>query len=379
MGLDCLNTIVGLSDDDCQCYDDDRPTVPPYNQSDSGLYISDLVPLRFTNSAADCEQGGAWDILQKSRKRAITDFLRDYSNMVTKVKSYKYEPFSGIIGAERFNNSLNFMAATKVTGVKVCPAYIKDGQFILTGIKLALDNLNLPSQDIEVFVYSNRDLSTPISSTIVTLTQNNKFFSASFASPVVMDLGDKDEDLEFYIVYENTLGLRYVNNKNLEGCGCGGSRYTTNPFLHFIDVDGIEAATFEDLDSNALAADGNMRGLRLEGYTTCNVFNWLCRLSVNPQDLAANLTAGNDVNLGMQMADAINHKAAFYAGEKVLSSTNVNRMTLVAPEILNENLTKWEEKYDSYLKYFVHNIPDYVNDCFTCKIDRNISINSIIV
>jgi hypothetical protein len=273
------------------------------------------------------------------------------------------------------------MSATTWAGVKVCPAYIKGGKMILTGISLALDNLSLPSQDIEVFIYSNLDLSTPLGSTIVTLSQNNKYFSATFATPVVLDLGNKDDDLEFYVVYEKTAGLRYVNNEVEEGCGCGGnaSRIRKNPFLRFVDLSGIEATNVQNLDISPITSDSKMRGLRLDGYTSCDYFAWLCNLTFNAQDLVSNIGGGFDVNLGLQLAEIIRTRAAFRAGQKLLTSSNVNAVTLLAGEVLNELLAKWEADYDKYLKSFVYHVPDYVNDCFMCKIDKNISINSIIV
>lgn len=379
MALDCLINVVGLSDTVCDCWDNDKP--PTYNESKSGLFIDELIPMHYTNSAADCERGGVWDILQTARKQAVDDFLRDYSNMILDVKSQKFEPFRGLIGAQRFTNSLNFMSATNWAGVKICPSYMKGGKLILTGISLALDNLSLPSQDVEVFIYSNLDLSAPIASTTITLTQNNKYFNAQFSSPVVLELGIKDDDLEFYVVYQKTIGLRYANNETEEGCGCGGksSRIVKNPYLRFIDVDGIEATTIENLDNAAITQDGRMRGLRLEGYTSCDYFAWLCNLSFNAQDLASNIGGGFDVNLGLQLAEIIRTRAAFRAGTKVLTSSNVNSTILLSGEVLNELLVKWEENYNKYLKFFVHHIPDYVNDCFMCKVDKNISINSIIV
>lgn len=378
-GLDCLTNIVGLADTTCDCWDADKPTdFAEVNESKSGLFIDELIPVNFSNSAADCERGGVWDILQKARKQAVNDFLTDYSNMVLKTKSHKFEPFKGLIGAERFNTSLNFMSASNWVGVKVCPAYIKGGKLILTGIKLALDNLSLPSQSIDVFVYSNLDFNTPLASLSIELTANNKFFSQSFSSPVVLDLGNKDEDLEYYVVYEKTAGLRYVNNKVLEGCGCGGSRYSTNPYLRFVDVDGIEATTLENLYTQSITSDGNARGLRLEGYTSCDYFEWLCELSYSAQDLASNIGGGFDVNLGMQLAAAIRTKAAFWVADKILTSSNINRITLLNREILNEKMAKWYEQYKDYLKMFVYAMPDYVNDCFTCKVDKNISVNQIL-
>ena len=176
-----------------------------------------------------------------------------------------------------------------------------------------------------------------------------------------------------YFVSPFTVTLTFVTG------GCGGSKYITNPYLHFVDVDGIEATSLENLYTQPITSDGNARGLRLEAYTSCDYFEWLCELSYSAQDLASNIGGGYDVNLGMQLAALLRTKAAFWVADKVLTSSNINRITLLNRDILNEKMAIWDEQYKDYLKMFVYAMPDYVNDCFMCKVDKNISVNPILV
>ncbi len=81
MSLDCLNNIIGLSATACTCWDAEKPAdFTALNASSSGLYIMqpDTVPVRWTNSAADCENGGIWDLAINARTQAVRDFLSDY-------------------------------------------------------------------------------------------------------------------------------------------------------------------------------------------------------------------------------------------------------------------------------------------------------------
>ena len=99
--LSCLDNIIGLSETDCSCFESGRPT--DYNTSLSGFYLADNfgLTMNFTNSAADCEQGGVWDILQASRTEAINRFLKDYAMTLNSVKKYRFRDVKGEIGSRK--------------------------------------------------------------------------------------------------------------------------------------------------------------------------------------------------------------------------------------------------------------------------------------
>ena len=87
--LPCLDNVIGLSSTNCNCWDDTKPVdFATLNASSSGLYVaeSDAIPLRWANSAADCENGGLWDLLIKSREKAIRGFVADFLGEVQRVK-----------------------------------------------------------------------------------------------------------------------------------------------------------------------------------------------------------------------------------------------------------------------------------------------------
>ena len=81
MSLDCLNNIIGLSKSSCDCWDSEKPVdFTALNESLSGLYVSqpNTITLRFTNGAADCENGGVWELLQQAREDAVRDLVSDF-------------------------------------------------------------------------------------------------------------------------------------------------------------------------------------------------------------------------------------------------------------------------------------------------------------
>ena len=72
--MDCLTNIIGLSDTDCDCWDDTKPVdFNELNTSSSGLFISEpkTVPLRIVGGSGDCENGGIWDVLVQARDGAV--------------------------------------------------------------------------------------------------------------------------------------------------------------------------------------------------------------------------------------------------------------------------------------------------------------------
>lgn len=375
--MECLRLLIGLSDDTCSCFDTDRPV--DYNTSNSGQFITDQIPIEFTNSAADCERGGVWDILEKSRNQAIRDFVRDFSISISNEKDNTFEPFAGLIGRERFNGTINPVSTSLIFGHRIKPAYIKGGCITLNSIQLALDGI-VGSTDVDVEVYSSLNLTTPISATTVTLTASNQFFTASFPSSVILDLSNVDEELEWYIVYSLPAGTTPVNNKLVNDCGCGGPdrKIRDNPFLQFGEFKGIESTTVSNLE-NVLRSSDNANGLRLDGFVSCDTLGWLCDLSVNPQDVSQNKSSGQYLKLGMAMSDLILFRSAAVAADKIVSSKNINRITMLSKEGLWGKMKQMNKMYQEGMIWFARNVPDTVTDCFTCKEDKNLSVNTIAI
>lgn len=376
--MQCLRLLVGLSDTTCNCFVDGSEPAD-YNTSNSGLFITDELPIEFTNSAADCERGNVWDILAKARDQAIRDFIRDFSIGITEYKDQTFYPFQGFIGRDRFNSTITPVSTAVYVGQRILPAYIKGGCIILQGVQLALSGLAGPT-NVDVNVYSSKDFTTALATTTVALTASNTFASASFPSDVVLGLSDVDEDLEYYIVYELPAGTQPVNNEIIADCGCGGPdrKLRENPFLQYGDFHGIEADTLSNLE-NPLRSSDNANGLRLEGFVTCDTLGWLCDLSVNPEDVTQNKSTGQHLRLGLAMAEIIKKKAVVVAADKIVSSKNLNRITMLSKEGLWGKMKQQERMYQEHMLWFVQNVPDDVTDCFTCKEDKNLSVNSILI
>lgn len=381
--MDCLRTLVGLSDQDCTCYNTDKPT--DWNTASSGLFITDELPLNFVGSAVDCVQGGVWDILEKARNRALKDVVRDYMASLYMYKSQRFTPYpvsdtsnEKRIGAFKHNGSFAFSSLAGVAGVMFYPRKIKGGRAVLRGFDLKLDNL--VGQKIEIFVASN--YSGEIFSTTVNYTSNDEFINIPFDEPIVLEFDNVDRDLKYFIGYEIVGSARYANNEIIGGC-CGQTGPTYNPFLTYFEhnqqIYGFEATSknVSDLDT-PLSQNGYARGMRLDMSLTCDPVAWFCGLSANPTDITQNGANSEGIRFGMVLADLIRAKAIEHAGKRILQSENINRITLLSAESVLETINQQAEMYQKGIAYMARETPLWANDCLTCLRDRNTSKNTIL-
>lgn len=380
--MDCLRELVGLSDQDCNCYDTGKPT--DWNNSNSGIFLTDELPVNFVGSAEDCVQGGVWDILEKARNRAIKDVLRDYAANVYMYHSQGFAPYpvsdttnEQRIGAYKNNGSLAFSSLAGVAGVMFYPRKIKGGRAVVRGIDLKLDNL--VGEKIDFFIADNyRGI---IYAENKTYTSNGDFVRIEFKTPTVLEFDNVDSDLKYFIGYEVKDTARYANNEIIGGC-CGRTGPTYNPFLSYFDnqqIYGFEAASNDIADLNTpLSSNSYARGLRLDMSLTCDVFAWLCALSSDPTDITQNGANGEGIRFGMMLADLIRAAATQYIAKRILQSQNINRITMLSAESINDIMMQQADIYNKGIKYLARETPHWANDCLNCKQDKTISKNSIL-
>ena len=71
--MNCINeTIIGLSDTECDCFDADKPA--DFNTSVSVLFITDHIRINDFGDLSNCGNGSIWDIMNKARKSSINQF-----------------------------------------------------------------------------------------------------------------------------------------------------------------------------------------------------------------------------------------------------------------------------------------------------------------
>ena len=129
--VECLITSVGLANCACPC---DEETAPEgWNDSLSGLYIADLVPLSAIGSADDCTSpGNPWTALAKFRTQAATTFRSDLAAVLSKRNKERRASYKGGIGETA---SRDVVALSKnYAGLRIHCANVPHGTFLLEKI-----------------------------------------------------------------------------------------------------------------------------------------------------------------------------------------------------------------------------------------------------
>jgi len=380
MSLDCLDNIVGFSATSCTCWDTTKPSnFEELNASSSGLYVAqpDTIPIRWTNSAADCENGGMWSLIQTARDTAVRDILTDYLAETKRVKSEQFLPFTTI------GDSYYKMAETvnsTVAAVWFEPYQIKGAKIRIDSVDLAFwDGITDPI-DVAISVYSSLDLTTSLASAEASITGNKTYGKATFSSPLYIDLANIREDLNerIYIEYTVPVGKRPVANNIEKGCQCNnGTKYRENPFMQIMKTGGVQAATVADLTS-PVSSSGKMNGMILNASMECDYYTWLCQLAQKPN--AATLLGGQRLSLGMALADGIQAKAVYNLAQSILMSGRINHYTMVLdPKELYRIQNHFIKIYRMAVKNLVYYMPSDVTDCLVCAADKRMIKSQILV
>ena len=380
MSLNCLDNIVGLSASNCNCWDSSKPiNFNALNQSTSSLYVSqpDTIPIRWTNSAADCENGGIWELILQARNKAVRDLLTDYLAETKRVKQEQFLPFTKI------GDSYNKQAETvhdAVAGVWLEPYNIRGAKLRFDSIDIAFwDGIAAPTS-VDISIYSSLDLSTPIATATANVTANKQYFTATFSTPLIIELGDIRDDLNerLYIAYTIPVGARPVKNNIEKGCQCNSrTKYRENPFLQILCAGGVQSNTVENLNANQYGS-ATMNGLVLNASMECDYYSWLCDLAQKPND--ATLIGGQRLSLGMALADGIQAKAIFNLAASILMSGRINHYTMVLdPKQLYSIQNHFIKIYRMAIKNLVYYMPADVSDCLVCGKDKRMVKGQILV
>lgn len=382
MSLDCLNNIIGLSPTSCNCWDASKPVdFNDLNASSSGLYVvqPNTITLRWANSAADCENGGIWDLVLAARDSAVRDLLSDFLASIQEVKSERFLPFTTI------GDSYNRQAEI----VKANTAAVWLEPFELRGAKLTIESVDLAfwdgiggSTDVDIELYSSLDLTTPIDTATATVTANRQFFTATFASPIVIDLGTIRQDLNerLYFAYTIPVGARPVKNNTEKGCQCSPqTKARNNPYLQVLCLGGVQADSVADLESPK-AGTSTMQGMVINASLECDYYSWLCQLAQSPNVVTSVNGSGQRLRLGMVLADGLQAKSVVNLINSIIVSSRINHFTMVlGVEELYRLRAHFDKIYHNAIRNLVYYMPADVSDCLICAKDKRMTKGQILV
>ena len=374
--LECLSNIIGLTSSDCECWDSSKPAnFNDLNESSSGYYVaeSDTIPLRWTNTSADCENGGIWDLIINSRSKGIDEFFSDFLQRVEEKKELKYRPFT-TIGDKYFSSGdvVNY----NTLGVYIEPARIKGGQLYVEGVELAFfSGVNTPV-NITVNVYKNNDFVIPIGSGTGQVSTNKEFTFIPLDTPITIDFTDSrpDKDERYYFLYELPNGFIPVNNDYKIRACCGKNNYHENPYLEIMDLRGVQLDGVQNV--NRQLASSRAHGMIIKAKFNCDYYSWLCDLAVNPKRVFE--TSQGNLMVGMALVQAIQAKSVIKLATSILKSSRINHFTMLdGKEGLYMTINHYKKEYEEAMKNLVHYMPKDTSDCLKCRPDNRIIKSNI--
>lgn len=374
MSLDCLTNIVGLSNTECNCWDDGKPV--GYNTSLSGLYISqpDTIPLRWTGGSSDCENGGVWKLLEQAREQAIYDLLKDYLAATQMVKTNKFIPFT-VIGDSYYKKAQRLVTSVNAAGAYIEPYCIKGAKLTIRGAKIAFFSGIAGPTNITINLRSSRDANTVLATATASVTANKQYFDIDFATPYEIDLNDIRRDISerLYLTYTLPVGAVPVSNDSEIRACCGSSKYEKNPYLQIsASVGGSQGSDEITLIDNPISGFSTMQGLIIKASMECDYYTWLCTLAQQPNQDVTVLDGGR-LQLGMALADGIRSKAVANLANSILMGNRINEFSMIQdPKKLYHIRGHHLKIYQAAIDNLVYYMPADVTDCLVCNKDKRI-------
>lgn len=349
--LNCLTTIVGLTDRDCNCFEDARPE--GYNASDSGYYLTDpehgidMLPGLF--ETADCGDGSVWDVLTKARNTAILDFESDLGATIYNSYAQRFSGWSGIIGKTTWSGLIS--QTKSVMGLRWHTYGHRGSKAVVKRIGIGIDQ----SATVTVRVL-NSEFEQVATASIEAVANEITYVDVE---ALTLDLYDEQRlngRAIYYFLYDLPSGARPINNT----VNCCGRKPA---WMQYMDIDGIKGTTDETLRG----ANSDCNGLSIDAFIQCSPLSWVCK---------EDALEGFQINL--VVARTIQFRAAAKLIQKILDSPNTSYYTLLNREALYGKRNHLNKRYEENIQWLAANAPTNETDCLKCR-DNKLKKASILV
>lgn len=351
MSLACLDTLVGLSATDNDCWSGDAPD--GFDTSGTGYYLTDQD---FGITVMDGIAVDGWGILTAARDQAIREFKTDLLAAIMQRFDSALHPFSGWVGKLKSTGTRS--VANGFIGIRIRARRQKGVRLVLTEVRLGLDATG--SKDVSVT--SNDPLFVVPADLSVAHTAN--VFSAETwpdggVSLPLWSETDETDYIEYYIGLDRD-GALPLNNK-LWCCGAAPE------WKGHFDASGFSAdsATPETGGSFTSAANG----VAVKAYLTCENLDWVCELDVL-----------NGYYLKDVIGRAIQQRGAAIACGALLEMPGITVGNGFNAQVLVDRRNFLNPAYAEKVRWIAENLPTKgVTDCFRCKPSKIFHKSKILV
>lgn len=356
----CLDTAIGLSQTECDCFDTGKPV--DYNVSDSGLFLDEIdgLPLNVIDAAADCTNGSVWDIMDRA-KRDATILLKGDVNILLSKNVIPSRPFFyGNIGEP---NPKGYNDPTgQYCGVTFLSDGIPSGSIRIKKLRLAINTTVAKT----VYLYSSLQ-DAPLGSWSVNCVQNQY---SEVNVNITLPLTDGNAcGVRYWFVYDKT-GIKPMQTKLT--CGCGNSSNALWNGLNFLQHTMRIAKTAYNWQYwlNVAGTHGNdllhktswgcnsmyTHGIQLDVELECALSDVLCQ----------NLDYENNP-AAIKLAEALRYKAGEKVINIIMSTGNINRYTLLDNESMWGRRNHYAKRYTETLAEAVAAMDLSRSGCYKCK------------
>lgn len=346
--MDCLNNIIGISESTCECLADGRPT--DYNVSASGLYLDrlDYFNPEVVKSGDDCARGGYWDRCAQAIEDAKTAYKSDLMRCIGAQYKPRINALDVQLGSAGFKQTQNLSKA--YAGMRIMPYQIKSGYILIKKIGVIV-NQSVP---VTVKIFSNVDNGTLIYESSPINATGNVLTWAAPAQPIELPMWSYQTNVSYYVVLEMNGTFQPKDNK--KDCGCGGVQ---RPYLSYLDFEGVVGD--DTTNVNGWSNTTSINGIVVDVQVKCKASDLICS-DERPLDFS-------DDGDAIGMAAAIRFWAAAKLYEEVLSSTNIDRITLLNREEMVNYVKYWQGEYMNWVTYICSNfsIESGITGCYLCK------------
>jgi len=347
MELPCLDKIIGLSQTTCPCFDNGKPV--NYNESKSGVFLDELdgFNIELAGAADDCARDGIWERMERAVRNAKYDYRNNLMGCLGLNYKPKIQPLNVQLGDTKFQGSHNYN--TSYAGVKLIPAQIKGGIFVLKRVGIMV-NATTP---VTIKIYSNINNSTLLYQSTPIPAVADTFQWVAFATPLELPMFSYNKNVNYFIVYD--LNGTYQPKNNLKDCGCGGVQ---KPYLQWMDYNGVSGNDINNPE-NFSVTSATANGIVVDLQIKCKTTDLICSEEY-PLDY-------DDDGYAINLAYAIRFRAGARLYEELLNTTVINRHKLLNREYVSNKIIEWNEEYMKWINYLCANTEMSNNDCMVCR------------
>lgn len=353
--FECLDDIIGVTNDFCQCLHG-RITPEEFQKltvSKSGMYLDRVeggLMMRNISQPDKCKS--FLDIQKNAIEDAKTFFVADVLAQLNLKYQVKKTNFVGEIGKVSYVGSMNTSKRLQFLKIQTN----NDAVLQLDRLRVFL-NMDLTTKvwimQVEegmtdgVMIYENEEV-----------VSANKILTISFENGFKLPLSKNGKKQDYYFVYEKLDNATQPRDIKVS-CGCSGG----DAFAEFLFVSGGEADNFSEIAT--AINDKFTHGISIDVKIKCETGSVVCK-QYDENDAIAYVTAF-----------AILYKSAELVIENVMNSGSVDRYTLLANDRLWGKRSHFKKEYEGRIKYLSENIDVSSSDCFFCR-DNEMYIDGIL-